>query len=263
MAYSKQGFYNGMTLSHQHLENMEDGILGACLEKKTINRNVNFVGHSIWWYDGQTLSASGFCGGVTAKGYQTLIKQCFNFNSTNYCYSGHSLGGTSASDSSSILNKASGWEGSSGDIWTLDTITNDFKRGIPIGTIADYTNATGITTYYGALRAFKDKVLSLSGTNAIVICANALRRNHSNYTSTSKNTVGHSLTDYEHALMDVAARNNWYFIDQYRLSGITDDTIDLTTIDGLHLNNFGYTLAVKPWIEQFNILALHLANDAS
>ncbi len=29
MAYSKQGFYEGMTLSHTHLINMEDGIIAA------------------------------------------------------------------------------------------------------------------------------------------------------------------------------------------------------------------------------------------
>ena len=60
--------------------------------------------------------------------------------------------------------------------------------------------------------------------------------------------------------MDIASRNHWYFVDQFRLCGVTDDSIDLTTIDGLHLNNFGYTLAVKPWIEQFNIIARTLGN---
>ena len=144
----------------------------------------------------------------------------------------------------------------------MDTITNDFKRNIPIGNTSDYENATGFATYYGALRAFRDKVIELSGDSAIVICSNALRRNHSNYTSTSKNTQNHTLVDYEKALITVAVLNNWYFVDQYRLSGITDDTIALTTLDGLHLNNFGYTLAVKPWIEQLNILAVQLANDS-
>lgn len=223
----------------------------------TINKNVNFVGMSIWWYDGRTLDSSGFCGGVTAKGYQTLLKEQFTFSSAkNYCYSGYSLGATAASDAYSIMESAaSSWTGSAGDIWTLDTITNDFKRNIPIGTFSNYENNTGNTTYYGALRAFKDRVNTLSGSTAIVICSNALRRNNSGYTSTSQNTAGHTLTDYEYALMNVAARNGWYFVDQFRLSGVTDDSIALTTLDGLHLNNFGYSLAAKPWIEQFDILA--------
>lgn len=263
MAYTKQNFSKGMTLEHTHLINMENGILEAGGGKVSINRAIHFVGMSIWWYDGNTLAASGFGGGVKARGYQTLINECFNFTKTyNHCYSGCSLGGTSSSDSGAIMSKTSSWSGTQGDIWTLDTITNDFKRNIPIGNTSDYENATGFTTYYGALRAFRDKVIELSGDSAIVICSNALRRNHSNYTSTSKNTQNHTLVDYEKALITVAALNNWYFVDQYRLSGITDDTIALTTLDGLHLNNFGYTLAVKPWIEQLNILAVQLANDS-
>lgn len=231
--------------------------------RKNIDKNVNFVGMSIWWYDGKILSTSGFGGGAICRGYQTLLKECFNFKSTaNYCYSGFSLGATSDTDTSSIMNtKAQSWIGTYGDIWTLDTITNDFKRNIQIGTINDYINATGVTTYYGALRAFTDKVKELSGERATVICSNALRRNNGGYTSISENTQGHTLLDYEYALINVAVRNNWYFVDQYRFSGITDETIMLTTLDGLHLNNFGFTMAVKPWIEQFNIVQSNIVDE--
>lgn len=243
-------------------ERLSEEIADLQKDRKSITRNVNFVGMSIWWYDGNTL-ADGFGGGVVCRGYQTLLSEYFNFaNKQNYCYSGFSLGATSESDTSSIMvSKSGAWTGTDGDIWTLDTITNDFKRNIPIGEITDYINATGVTTYYGALRAFADKVTELSGSDAIVICSNALRRKNSGYTSTSENTQGHTLLDYEYAIMNVAVRNNWYFIDQYRLSGITDDTIGLTTLDGLHLNNFGYTLAVKPWIEQFGIISAKLLGE--
>ena len=61
---------------------------GGSSSTAVINKNVNFVGMSIWWYDGRTLDSSGFCGGVTAKGYQTLLKEQFTFSSAkNYCYS--------------------------------------------------------------------------------------------------------------------------------------------------------------------------------
>jgi hypothetical protein len=252
MSYTKQNFTEGMVLKALHLEKLEEGILGANAGKVAINRNIHFVGMSIWWSDGN--------GRI---GYQTLLKEYFDFNkTTNHCYSGHSLGGLDSTDVGSIMNRSSGWTGKTGDIWTLDTITNDFKRNVSLGTFEDYENATGIATYYGALRAFKDRVTELSGDTAIVICSNSLKRNHDGYTSTSANSKGHTLLDYEYALMKVAAKNNWYFVDQYRLSGITDETIMLTTSDGLHLNNFGYTLAVKPWIEQLNIVARKLPRSA-
>lgn len=220
-------------------------------KRKTINKNINWIGHSIWWYNGNKLGGNG----EVARGYQTLLKEQFNITQTgNYCYSGHSLGGLTAEDENSILEPATiaTWQPSENAVWTLDTITNDFKRNIQIGTIDDYNNNTGITTYYGALRVFKDKIAELSGENAIIICSNALRRNNSGYTSTSENTEGHTLEDYELALMTIASKNKWIFVDQFRMCGVTDNSIMTTTIDGLHLNNFGYTLAVIPWIWAFD-----------
>lgn len=222
--------------------------------KKAINRNVNFVGMSIWWYDGKTTNSAER---ALQVGYQSLLREQFNFKNdsgTNYCYSGFSLGGTTITDVNSIMNNSNEWKGEKGDIWTLDTIANDFKRNIPIGSISDYENATGVTTFYGALRAFSDKIKALSGENAIVICSNALRCNDDGYTSVSANSRGHKLIDYELAIMTVAKKNNWYFVDQFR-SKITDESLSITTLDGVHLNSFGYRLAVLPWIETFNMVA--------
>lgn len=224
----------------------------AVAGKKFIQKRINWVGMSIWWYDGNVLGGTG----IIARGYQTLLKEQFKFlsdSATNYCYSGNSLGGLTVGDTSSIMTKT-GWTGSTGDIWTLDSITNDFKRNIPIGTISDYDNATGITTFYGALRAFKDKVISLSGVSATIICSNALRRNNSGYTSTSVNTAGHTLVDYEKAMITVATKEKWYFVDQFRLSGVTDDNILIVSLDGLHINNMGYTLAILPWVQTLDLI---------
>ena len=52
-----------------------------------------------------------------------------------------------------------------------------------------------------------------------------------------------------------AANTNWYFVDQHRLSGITDENLPAVTADGLHLNNLGYSMAVLPWINVLRTLA--------
>ena len=149
-----------------------------------------------------------------------------------------------------------GWPSVQNAIWTIDFITNDFKRNVPLGTFADYKNATGPATFYGAVRQLYDKIKALSGSDVIIVFANALKRNNSDYTSTSKNTVGCTLADYELALLTCAAYNtNWYFVDQNRLSGITDENLPAVTADGLHLNNLGYTMAVQPWINVLRTLA--------
>lgn len=211
------------------------------------NRTVRCVGMSIWAYDGQQY-VGGYRGDCIARGYQTLLKQRYNFAGfESYAYSGCSLGGLTDGDTLSIMNKSSSWEGKSGDLWLLDTITNDFKRNIPIGTFwDDFAGKTGITTYYGALKAFEEKIRALCGSNYKIVVSNALRRNNDGYTSTSVNAAGHTLLDYERALLNVASWNEWDFVDQYRCD-LTDEALEWATIDGLHLNNFGYRLAIRPW----------------
>ena len=233
--------------------------------KEKIGKNVVFLGHSIWRNDNFIVKYANsgsfvtpFSGSFKARGYQTLLQEVFDFDSVyspgpDGGYSGYSLGGTSKTDSKSIAvvakNFGNGWPKVGNALWTIDFITNDFKRNIPIGTLADYKNATGPATFYGAIRQLYDKIVSLSGSDVIIVFANAIKRNNSGYTSTSKNTAGHTLADYELAMLTVAALNtNWHFVDQNRLSGITDENLPAVTADGLHLNNLGYTMAVQPWI---------------
>lgn len=222
-----------------------------------IEKNINFVGMSIWWYDGKTLAdgGSGIGGGEIAIGYQTLLKNVYRFLSdtgTKYCYSGSSLGATSEDDSSSICSKMGTWQPSENAIWTLDTITNDFVRDIPLGEKTDYDNNTGKTTYYGALRVFADKITELSGDDKIVIVSNTCLRNGWNTQTINKN--GNTIVDFEKALMYAAVKNKWWFVDQFRLSGITSDTALFTTIDGTHLNNLGYKMAIVPWFNVFRCI---------
>ena len=240
--------------------------------KIQMKRSIVFLGHSIWRNDNHlvTYRSSGsfvtpFSGVFRGRGYQTLLQEFFDFPSVTSPgpdggYSGYSLGGTSATDSKSIAVVAqqtdNGWPSVPNAIWTIDFITNDFKRNVPLGTFADYKNATGPATFYGAVRQLYDKIKELSGSDVIIVFSNALKRNNSDYTSTSKNTVGCSLADYELALLTCAAANtDWYFVDQNRLSGITDENLPAVTADGLHLNNLGYTMAVQPWINVLRNLA--------
>ncbi|MCF0196857.1 MAG: SGNH/GDSL hydrolase family protein [Bacteroidaceae bacterium] len=242
--------------------------------KIVVPRPVVFLGHSIWRNDNYTVSYANsgtfvtpFSGSFKGYGYQSLLQERFQFQQVecpgpNGGYSGYSLGGTSATDSKSIAVVAQSstcpWPALEGAIWTVDFITNDFKRNIPVGVLNDYKNNTGAATFYGALRVLADKIKALSGTSAIVITANALKRNNSNYTSTSKNTVGATLADYELAMLTVSNLNGWYFVDQNRLSGITDENLPATTADGLHLTNLGYRMAVIPWMAVFEEVAAKL-----
>lgn len=240
--------------------------------KIQMKRSIVFLGHSIWRndnyfvrYQNSGTFVTPFTGTFKGRGYQTLLQEVFDFPAVyspglDGGYSGYSLGGTSATDDKSIAVVAqqsdNGWPSIQNAIWTIDFITNDFKRNVPLGTYADYKSATGPSTFYGAVRQLYDKIKELSGSDVIIVFSNATKRNNSNYTSTSQNTVGCTLADYELALLTCAAANtNWYFVDQNRLSGITDENLPAVTADGLHLNNLGYKMAVQPWIAVLRTLS--------
>ncbi len=256
---------------HGQTENMRRHGIG-CQEKIRIDKNVVFLGHSIWRNDGYRVKYSSdgdfqtpYSGSFIGKGYQTLLQEIFCFRSVfrpgpDGGYSGYSLGAVSANDKKSVAVEAlkmdNGWNPVPDAVWTVDFITNDFRRDIPVGSLDDYTNATGPCTFYGAIRQLYDKITEISGDSVVIIFSNALCRNNSGYTSTSVNSAGHTLDDYELAMLTVAAMNrNWLFVDQRRQSGITDANLTAVTADGLHLNNLGYTMAVLPWIAVFKCLA--------
>lgn len=222
--------------------------------KKYIPRTIHTCGHSFWVRNGGTYNQYGLT--KTVRGFQTIFKEQFSFKGfIDLKYDGNSLGAQSDSDTSSIALKLSSWSGSTGDIYTLDTITNDFKRNISLGTKDDFDNNTGATTYYGALRIFADKVEELSDANTvIVIVSNATHRNQAGYTSTSKNTKGVGLVDYSRALETIAEIKGWHFVDVFAYGGITDENLSEYTVDGLHPNNLGYEQAAKPWIAQLDII---------
>jgi len=243
-----------------------------CQEKIRIDKNVVFLGHSIWRNDGYRVKYSSgvgfqspYSGSFIGVGYQTLLQRVFSFRSVfrpgpDGGYSGYSLGAVSANDKKSVaveaLRRDNGWSPVPDAIWTVDFITNDFRRDIPVGSLDDYVNATGPCTFYGAIRQLYDKITELSGDSVVIVFSNALCRNNGGYTSTSVNAAGHTLDDYELALLTVAGMNrNWLFVDQRHQSGITDTNLAAVTADGLHLNNLGYTMAVLPWIAVFKCLA--------
>ncbi|MBO4549616.1 MAG: hypothetical protein J5733_02700, partial [Bacteroidaceae bacterium] len=118
--------------------------------KIQMKRSIVFLGHSIWRNDNYNVRyqnsgsfVTPFTGTFKGRGYQTLLQEVFDFPAAyspgpDGGYSGYSLGGTSATDSKSIAVVAgqanNGWPSVQNAIWTIDFITNDFKRNVPLGT---------------------------------------------------------------------------------------------------------------------------------
>lgn len=205
-----------------------------------LNKSWGCIGHSIWDRD-ETQNV----------GFQTLIKRRIIFSSySKFTYPGNSLTGNTLTDSNSILATAKTSTWIARDIYTLDTITNDFKLNRSIGTTADFLSSTPpINTYYGALRILHNKLYALNPQYRLV-CASALQRDNEGYTSYSTNTAGHTLDDYTTALLWVRHRLAWGFVDQRNDSGITMENIMQFSLDGLHLTDLGYERCYMPWVQE-------------
>lgn len=75
MAYQRQGFYEGMTLEHTHLEKIEDGILeGASLEIENQEETVLKAGNSIETLTGYVNPSQKIGSAVTFGGHSTSYK---------------------------------------------------------------------------------------------------------------------------------------------------------------------------------------------
>lgn len=209
---------------------------------RAIGKSWGAIGTSIWAVDG------------TITGIQTLVKKIYSFTSyANYSYSGNSLSAAVIDTPTCILQPSKTATWTSKDIYTFDSITNDFKLNRPIGTTDDFLNNTGVATFYGALRVLHNTLKTLN-PKYIMICSNALKRDNNGYTSWSTNTVGHTLTDYSIAIEWVANYLSWRFVNQFRDSGINNDNLLLYTNDGLHPNTAGYLRLSDLWAAQFGII---------
>lgn len=214
-------------------------------KKKKISRGIHFCGHSIWANNGATYTQySPF----RLEGYQTRILNEFSFNSTQDISSSGKTIKTLYEEKISLLT------GNPGDIYLIDTNTNDAWgfSDEQIGTIDDYDNNTGLDTYYGALRMWVDKINSLTENNNIIVFAN-MCKTQSQISSEDNTEYINKLHKIFNATLEIAYKINAYYVDQNNLVPITDYNYRLCFYDGsTHLNNYGYQIAVEPWLDVLN-----------
>ena len=214
-------------------------------KKKKISRGIHFCGHSIWANNGATYTQySPF----RLEGYQTRILNEFSFNSTQDISSSGKTIKTLYEERISLLT------GKPGDIYLIDTNTNDSWAfsDEQIGTIDDYDNNTGLDSYYGALRMWVDKINSLTDNDNIIVFAN-MCKTQSQISSEDNTEYINKLHKIFNATLEIAYKINAYYVDQNNLVPITDYNYRLCFYDGsTHLNNYGYQIAVEPWLDVLN-----------
>jgi hypothetical protein len=122
------------------------------------------------------------------------------------------------------------------DIYTIEFMTNDFSRNVPIGSTADSTGQTD--SFWGGL---KQLYVDLTGKNmnALIVVITDPKRivvagNSSSMDWNTPNSAGFKLTDYANAMKDFAAQYGLPVIDWFTESGISARTAPTWLYDGLH-----------------------------
>jgi lysophospholipase L1-like esterase len=114
------------------------------------------------------------------------------------------------------------------DVYSVFLGTNDWWQGLPLGTLSDYSNNTGINTTYGAYRIIINKIRSLNPTAKVILITPMQRTDfvyiadaNNNAYGCYKSKYGQELSQFANAVKDIASYEHFDVIDLYNQSGMT------------------------------------------
>lgn len=198
------------------------------------------LGTSITWYNNNQ-------GGKFDKGYQGWLMAKMPIGTLiNKGVSGGTIINLAASVSSLVQIA---------DIYTIEHGVNDWGKKSAVGTISDYINNTGNTTFFGAFRIIIDAIYAKNSKAVIILCTPRKARGFNGYLPSSCNGEldGIKLKDYSDAVMEVARYEGLPVCDWFNRCGVNDHNLPIYSIDdALHPNDLGYKQMAQLLIEQFN-----------
>ena len=155
------------------------------------------------------------------KGYMTMVtEQLPDVKYINKGYNGWTAGDVAREIEKLGLNEA--------DVYSVFLGTNDWWRGRPIGTFADYKNNTGNNTFYGSYRLIINKLRGLN-KDARIILITPMQRGDFVYVANMKNNAygsykdknGQSLAQFAEAIKEIGGYEKLQVVDLYNKSGMT------------------------------------------
>lgn len=119
------------------------------------------------------------------------------------------------------------------DLYTVFLGTNDWWQGLPLGTLSDYKNNTGLNTTCGAYRIIVNKIRALNPAAKIVLITPMQRGDfvyindaHNNAYGSYKTKNNQSLSAFADAVNAIGDYEHFTVVDLYYKSGIrTDNTV--------------------------------------
>jgi lysophospholipase L1-like esterase len=87
MSYKKQNFYEGQTLTHKHLNNIEDGIIELENNTATANNTNYWNGKKMIW-NGDSISYGSWLSSPTTQAYPILVGNALGMKTYNFAIGG-------------------------------------------------------------------------------------------------------------------------------------------------------------------------------
>lgn len=159
-------------------------------------------------------------GNRVTKGYLTrVVEKIPNIHYTNQGHNGWTAVQIANEIDKLGLEKA--------DVYSIFLGTNDWWRGLPLGSFSDYENNTGNKTVNGAFRTIVNKLRSLN-TNAKIILITPMQRVDFVYINNFKNNAfgsykdknGQQLEQFSEAVVAIAKFENFPVVDLYHAKGM-------------------------------------------
>jgi lysophospholipase L1-like esterase len=114
------------------------------------------------------------------------------------------------------------------DVYSVFLGTNDWWQGLPLGSLSDYIQNTGVKTTYGAYRIIINKIRRLNPTARIILIT-PMQRSDFVYIADANNNAygcykpknGQELSQFADAVKEIGRHEQFTVIDLYYHSGIT------------------------------------------
>jgi lysophospholipase L1-like esterase len=113
------------------------------------------------------------------------------------------------------------------DVYSVFLGTNDWWSGLPLGSMTDYKNNTGLKTTYGAYRIIINKIRNLNPAAQVILITPLQRGDfvylfdaHNNAYGSYKSKNGQDLSQFANAVKEIGNYEHFEVLDLYYNSGI-------------------------------------------
>lgn len=154
-------------------------------------------------------------GNRITKGYMTMVTEKLpNIHYINQGHNGWTTVGIAKAIETLAIQKS--------DIYSVFLGTNDWWSGLPLGTLDDYINNTGVNTTFGAYRIIINKIKSLNADAKIILITPMQRSDfvyindgHNNAFGSYKDKNGQQLSQFAKAVKEIGSYEHFKVVDLY------------------------------------------------